>query len=114
MLDASKEEQPEAFFEEYKNENILGYQLLYSVGGEDLLHQGFEYIGLEAQRRLQFFTVPWRLISIIGDNDGFKKTIRDMGLYSYWQEQGWPDYCKPVSNHDFVCSLPSTDSADAG
>ena len=49
MLDDSKVEQPEAFFQKYKNDNILGYQLLYTVGGEDLLLQGFEYIGLEAQ-----------------------------------------------------------------
>ncbi|MEM9107225.1 MAG: hypothetical protein AAGC96_16355, partial [Pseudomonadota bacterium] len=114
MLDASKVEQPEAFFEEYKDDNILGYQLLYTVGGEDLLLQGFEYIGLEAQRRLQFFTVPWRMIDVIGDNDSFKKTVRDMGLYDYWQEYGWPDYCKPVSETDFRCSTPQSTQADAG
>ncbi|WP_419906759.1 hypothetical protein [Hoeflea sp.] len=106
MLDASKEQPPEAFFQEYKNDNILGYQLLYSIGGEELLLQGFEYIGLEAQRRLQFFTVPWRLIDVIGQSEAFKATARDMGLVSYWRENGWPDYCRPTTGDDFVCTEP--------
>ena len=103
MLDDSKQQPPEAFFQEYKNDNILGYQLLYTVGGEDLLLQGFAYIGLVAQRRLQFFTVPWRLIDVIGSNDEFKNIASDMGLVNYWREHGWPDFCTPVSDDDYDC-----------
>ncbi|MEM6461577.1 MAG: hypothetical protein AAF724_06655 [Pseudomonadota bacterium] len=104
MLDESKEQQPEAFFEEFKDDNILGYRLLYSVGGEALVLQGFEYIGLEAKRRLLFFTVPWRLIDIVGDSDSFKSTVTDMGLVNYWREHGWGDYCRPTAGDDFVCA----------
>lgn len=32
----------------------------------------------------------------------FKELIIDSGLVEFWKENGWPAYCKPVGDNDFV------------
>jgi hypothetical protein len=34
---------------------------------------------------------------------GFKDLVRDTGLVDYWRAYGWPDFCRPISDDDFVC-----------
>jgi len=36
----------------------------------------------------------------------FKDLIRQGGVYAYWQEKGFPDFCRPVGNDDFECDDP--------
>ena len=33
----------------------------------------------------------------------FKELVREIGLFDYWKEYGWPDLCRPVGDDDFVC-----------
>jgi hypothetical protein len=33
----------------------------------------------------------------------FKAKIREMKIYDYWREHGWPDFCGPVGDDDFEC-----------
>ena len=33
----------------------------------------------------------------------FKARIREMRIYDYWREHGWPDFCRPVGDDDFEC-----------
>lgn len=33
----------------------------------------------------------------------FKARIREMKIYDYWREHGWPDLCYPVGDEDFEC-----------
>ncbi len=34
---------------------------------------------------------------------GFKDIVRTMGLVDYWRASGWPAFCQPVGDADFVC-----------
>jgi len=33
----------------------------------------------------------------------FKAYMRDIGMVAYWQEYGWPSFCRPLDAHDFEC-----------
>ena len=33
----------------------------------------------------------------------FKTFVQRFGLVEYWRERGWPAFCRPTSNDDFVC-----------
>ncbi len=33
----------------------------------------------------------------------FKAKIREMKIYDYWREHGWPDFCRPLGDDDFEC-----------
>ncbi len=33
----------------------------------------------------------------------FKKTIRDTGVLMYWQQKGFPEFCRPLGDDDFEC-----------
>ena len=34
----------------------------------------------------------------------FKTFMRDIGMVEYWQEYGWPSFCRQVDGDDFVCN----------
>ena len=34
----------------------------------------------------------------------FKIFMRDIGLVDYWNELGWPAFCRPLGGEDFACS----------
>jgi hypothetical protein len=33
----------------------------------------------------------------------FKEFVKEIGLFDYWNEFGWPDICRPLDNGDFEC-----------
>jgi tetratricopeptide (TPR) repeat protein len=33
----------------------------------------------------------------------FKAFVRDIGMVAYWQKYEWPDFCRPLNEHDFEC-----------
>lgn len=33
----------------------------------------------------------------------FGAIVDELGLVSYWREHGWADFCRPVSESDFIC-----------
>jgi TolB-like protein/DNA-binding winged helix-turn-helix (wHTH) protein len=33
----------------------------------------------------------------------FRDYLRATGLVAYWQEYGWPSFCRPLAEHDFAC-----------
>jgi tetratricopeptide (TPR) repeat protein len=46
----------------------------------------------------------WRPIyAALRKTERFKAYVRNAGLVAYWRERGWPDLCRPVGSHDFVC-----------
>lgn len=36
----------------------------------------------------------------------FKKVVVDSGILAYWQEHGFPGFCRPVGDDDFECDDP--------
>ena len=36
----------------------------------------------------------------------FKAIVREVGVYEYWQEKGFPSHCKPIGDDDFECGRP--------
>jgi hypothetical protein len=34
---------------------------------------------------------------------GFKTYMREIGMVAYWQEYGWPPFCRSLGEHDFEC-----------
>lgn len=103
MLDAAKTESARDLFETYKDSNILGYELLYALGGKDVTLEAFRYYGIEAQRRLVFFTVPWTLVNKLDEDARFLEIAEDMGLTEYWRAGGFPDNCTVSDSNRFVC-----------
>jgi len=104
MLNAASLEPADELFEEYKDSNIMGYQFLYAIGGVDVTLEAFQYYGVDASRRLLFFTVPWTLVSVLERNEAFYEIVDDMGLVNYWHRRGWPDLCEPASDGRVTCS----------
>ena len=107
MLDAAALEPATEIFEQYKDDVILGYQFLYAVGGPDPVFMAFAYNGLESPYRLQYFTVPWSLIDVLGPMEEFKRIVDDMGLEAYWRDRGWPEDCAPTPDGGFTCGSGS-------
>ncbi|WP_421724680.1 hypothetical protein [Bauldia sp.] len=103
LIDAAETQDPETFFEENRDDVLVGYRLLNAIGGLDLLIEAFRYYSLDTNRRIHLSLLPWNLVDVIGDDPQFKSIIRDMGLVTYWQERGWPDQCRPVGEDDFTC-----------
>ncbi len=103
MLDDAAAEPAGQLFDQYKDANILGYQLLYAVGGKEVTLEAFQYYGVDALRRLLFFTVPWTLVSVVGDSKEFYEIADDMGLVDYWRKRGWPDLCEPATDGGIAC-----------
>jgi hypothetical protein len=36
-------------------------------------------------------------------SDAFRARVRDSGMLAFWQQNGWPDLCRPRGNDDFEC-----------
>lgn len=36
-------------------------------------------------------------------SEAFREKVRTSGMFSYWQENGWPDLCRAIGDDDFVC-----------
>ena len=34
----------------------------------------------------------------------FKQYLKDIGMVAYWQEYGWPPFCRPLDQHHFECN----------
>jgi hypothetical protein len=34
----------------------------------------------------------------------FETYMREIGMVAYWQEYGWPDFCRPLDEQDFECN----------
>jgi hypothetical protein len=47
-------------------------------------------------------TLWWPSVAAARREPGFKRLIRDLGLYEYWRRSGhWGDFARPVSDDDF-------------
>lgn len=102
LLDSAEIEPIEEIFERYKDDPILSYQFLYAFGGIDAVLEAYQYNGLISWYRLDYFTVPWTLMSEIGSTSGFVNTSEDIGLVDYWNDYGWPERCRQ-EDASFVC-----------
>ena len=104
MLSAASAEPAEQLFRAYKDSNIMGYQFLYALGGADITLDAFRYYGVDANRRLVFFTVPWMLVDELTQDERFIDIAKDMGLVDYWRARGYPDNCTLVDGGRFKCN----------
>jgi TolB-like protein/DNA-binding winged helix-turn-helix (wHTH) protein len=43
------------------------------------------------------------LLGDVRELQQFKELVRDLGLVDYWRVHGWSDFCRPVTDDDFVC-----------
>ncbi len=96
LLAAATTEEPQAFYEAHQQDRLMGFQLLYHLGGTPVTLEAFDYSSLVAERRLLFFTVPWSLVSELGGAPRFRQIIDDLGLVAYWRSNGWPDHCAAI------------------
>ncbi|MEM7222685.1 MAG: hypothetical protein AAF495_06885 [Pseudomonadota bacterium] len=103
ILDAATREPAPQLFGQYKDSNIIGYEFLYAVGGADVTLDAFQYYGVDANRRLLFFTVPWSLVSELSEKEAFTAIVDDMGLVDYWSQRGWPDLCDVAADGRVTC-----------
>ncbi|MEM8575027.1 MAG: hypothetical protein AAGF48_10365 [Pseudomonadota bacterium] len=103
MLEAASTQTAEAFFEQYKDNNILGYELLYHIGGVELTLDAFRYYALDSKRRYGFHMVPWVRIGSLVGHERFMEIAEEIGLVTYWREHGPPDACI-LKNNRLVCA----------
>jgi adenylate cyclase len=55
-------------------------------------------------QRVGVITIIWiPVMKEVRQLPRFKEFVREIGLVDYWNEFGWPDLCRPVSDDDFVC-----------
>ena len=86
----------------------LQQRLIYSyfyggllLGDASLLVEYLETVSNNAVVEHVFITAPsYRKVY---NDPVFKDHLRKIGLVEFWRENGWPDYCKPVSDDDFEC-----------
>lgn len=102
LIDAVGVEPVEQIFARHKDDPFLSYQFLYAIGGADAVLDAFEYNALRSYYRLQYFTVPWTLVDIVGSMERFQQIATDMGLVDYWEANGWPPACRPTET-GFAC-----------
>ena len=58
----------------------------------------------EALRGLALPSVLWQPVMRDARRlPAFKEVVRKHGLVDYWRRYGWPDFCRPLSDADFVC-----------
>ncbi len=103
LVEAAQTQPPEEVFDTYKGDPLLGYELLLSMGGPELVLESFRYDALTPSRPTLMFTVPWTVLEEVGKIDEFKFLVEEEGIAGYWQERGWPDRCAPVDD-SFECS----------
>lgn len=96
LLAAAGTQDPQTYFEAHKNDKLMGYQLLYHLGGPAVTLEAFDYSSLVAERRLLYFTVPWSLVAELGGEPTFLEILDDLGLLAYWRGHGAPDHCAEI------------------
>jgi TolB-like protein/Tfp pilus assembly protein PilF len=50
---------------------------------------------------LTFINYPF--LGPVHNSGAYKRLVRKIGLDDFWRESGYPEYCKPVGEDDFVC-----------
>ncbi|WP_422035851.1 tetratricopeptide repeat protein [Roseibium sp.] len=104
MINSIGKDAPEDIFEEYKNDNFMGYTLLNAIGGPDLALKAYLHYALALRRSAVSYSVPWTVIDSVGSEEQFKFLVEQTGILDYWRERGWPDRCRPLEGDDFECS----------
>jgi len=65
-------------------------------------------MGLSADQQFgNLAEASWLVYTIINplhNSEPYKQMIRDLNLDSFWQENGFPDSCRPVGDDDFACN----------
>ena len=69
------------------------------------------YLAFESYE--EFATSPWPALYLWHPNasgfrksGGFKRFVRKESILAYWQERGFPDFCRPTGDDDFDCDDP--------
>jgi hypothetical protein len=52
---------------------------------------------------IRFGTLWYPVMSDVRKLPEFKTFVTDVNLVAYWREFGWPDFCRPQGDEDFVC-----------
>jgi adenylate cyclase len=50
-----------------------------------------------------FFKIWYPVMKEVRQLPRFKELVKEIGLVDYWKKFGWPDFCRPVGDGDFVC-----------
>ncbi|MEM9221720.1 MAG: hypothetical protein AAGB11_04870 [Pseudomonadota bacterium] len=104
IIDEASSEPAETVFEKYKDSILLGYDFIYSFGGDELALKAFRYYGFDGKYNPPFSSVPWSLVDQIGDSAEFFDVADDMGLTNYWSERGDPDNCTVTEDKRLSCT----------
>jgi adenylate cyclase len=98
---------------------MVGLSHLAAYFGDDTLALDCLRRGLVDMRGVTVSTIWHPLFARMHRTDGFKKLVRDLGLYDYWRQSGhWADIVKPRGADDFevvgAAAVPGSPSATAG
>ena len=89
--------------EAFNDTRLMGYEYAEHVGGKDLVLRIFTRLATEEFPKSQFLVVPWIVVGDVGSDPRFLDAIKDMGLFSYWNETEAPDYCRKDDGGTYVC-----------
>ena len=73
--------------------------LIHAVGGVELVLDTLE----QFYSSDTFSSAQAPFMSEVRKTKRYKTLVKFLGLADYWQHRGWPDFCHPISDTDFVC-----------
>jgi TolB-like protein len=81
----------------------LGFVYLYA--GAPLRALEFHEAGVDSGYVIAITTAElWHpSYAPVRKTERFKSFVRKAGLVEYWRTKGWPEFCHPATNDDFVC-----------
>jgi hypothetical protein len=55
------------------------------------------------QTTIRFGALWYPVMSDVRKLPEFKTFVTDVNLVAYWRKHGWPDFCWPQGEEDFIC-----------
>lgn len=60
--------------------------------------------GTTVNKVFNFRRIYFEISKPIFNQDTFKDYVKEIGLLDYWKRYQFPDFCRPINEHDFECS----------
>jgi len=53
---------------------------------------------------LDITLINFPFLAPVHNSGVYKRLVKKIGLYDFWRENGFPEYCRPVGEDDFACN----------